>query len=195
MASAATGRQRYRWLLLLLSAVLLVAWAFVEGTGGTGRPAGADAPGATSGTTSGTSSGAVAGDPSGTASGGPSGSPSSTSADEQTDGGSVGSSGGSSDGTDPDSGLPWIEESALPDQAIEVLARIDAGGPFDYPGNDDVTFENREDLLPEEPYGYYREYTVEVAPRVRGPQRIVTGEGGEYYWTADHYDSFSRIRR
>lgn len=187
MASAATGRQRYRWLLLLLSAVLLVAWAFVEGTGETGRTAGTDAPGATSGTTSGTSSGAVAGDPSGTASSSPSSSPSSTSTDGAAD--------DTSDDTDPDSGLPWIEESALPDQAIEVLARIDAGGPFDYPGNDDVTFENREDLLPDEPYGYYREYTVEVAPRVRGPQRIVTGEGGEYYWTADHYDSFSRIRR
>ena len=39
------------------------------------------------------------------------------------------------------------------------------------------------------------EYTVESAPRVRGPRRIVTGDGGEYYWTDDHYDSFSRIER
>ena len=77
----------------------------------------------------------------------------------------------------------------------DVLGRIDAGGPFKYPDNDGVTFENREDLLPDRPMGYYREYTVESAPRVRGPRRIVTGDGGEYYWTDDHYDSFSRIER
>ena len=97
--------------------------------------------------------------------------------------------------TDPDSGLPYVDEASLPAEAQDVLDRIDAGGPFKYPGNDDVTFENREELLPDHPEGYYREYTVETAPQVRGPRRIVTGDGGEYYWTDDHYDSFSRIAR
>ncbi|MCF6377308.1 ribonuclease [Nocardioides KLBMP 9356] len=114
-------------------------------------------------------------------------SPSSSSSDEPT--------ATSSPGTDPDSGLPYVEESSLPAEAQDVLARIDAGGPFKYPDNDGVVFENREDLLPDQPYGYYREYTVETAPRVRGPRRIVTGEEDQYYWTDDHYDSFSRIRR
>ena len=97
--------------------------------------------------------------------------------------------------TDPESGLPYVDEASLPAEARDVLDRIDAGGPFKYPDDDDGTFENREELLPDQPFGYYREYTVETAPRVRGPRRIVTGDGGEYYWTADHYDSFSRIRR
>ena len=105
------------------------------------------------------------------------------------------SSPSSPSGTDRESGLPYVAEASLPAEARDVLERIDAGGPFAYPDNDGVTFENREDLLPDRPMGYYREYTVESAPRVRGPRRIVTGDGGEYYWTDDHYDSFSRIER
>ena len=59
-----------------------------------------------------------------------------------------------------------------------------------------MTFENREDLLPDQPLGYYREYTVPTpGSETRGARRIVAGEGGEYYWTDDHYDSFSRIER
>lgn len=105
------------------------------------------------------------------------------------------SSQSSSPSTDPESGLPYVDEATLPAEARDVLDRIDAGGPFKYPRNDGVTFENREDLLPDQPLGYYREYTVESAPDVRGPRRIVTGDSDEYYWTDDHYDSFSRIRR
>ncbi|RKT77546.1 guanyl-specific ribonuclease Sa [Terracoccus luteus] len=97
--------------------------------------------------------------------------------------------------TDPASGLPWIAESALPAQARQTLALIRAGGPYPYPRNDDKTFGNRERLLPREPSGYYREYTV-ITPGEgdRGARRIITGREGEKYWTADHYDSFSRIR-
>ncbi|EWT01466.1 ribonuclease [Intrasporangium oryzae NRRL B-24470] len=97
--------------------------------------------------------------------------------------------------TDPASGLPWIDESALPPEARETLALIRAGGPFPYPRNDGVTFANREGLLPREQRGYYREYTVQTPGSPdRGPRRIITGSGGETYWTADHYASFSRIR-
>ena len=69
------------------------------------------------------------------------------------------------------------------------------GGPFPYPRNDGVVFENREGHLPKEPSSYYHEYTV-VTPGTqdRGPRRIITGSQGEKYFTADHYDSFQRIR-
>lgn len=97
--------------------------------------------------------------------------------------------------TDPVSGLPWIAESALPPQARDTLALIASGGPFPYPRNDNQTFQNREGILPREPRGYYKEFTVETPGEDdRGPRRIVTGSGGEKYWTADHYDSFERIR-
>ena len=29
----------------------------------------------------------------------------------------------------------------------------------------------------------------------RGARRIITGDGGEFYWTEDHYASFERIAR
>lgn len=97
--------------------------------------------------------------------------------------------------TDPASGLPRVAEHDLPTEARETLALIDAGGPYPY-DQDDQTFFNREGLLPGQPVGYYREYTV-VTPGEddRGPRRIVAGREGEYYWTSDHYVSFERIVR
>jgi ribonuclease T1 len=98
--------------------------------------------------------------------------------------------------TDPVSGLPWVDEQELPGQARDTLQLIDAGGPFPYPGKDGSTFNNLEGLLPEHDRGYYAEYTVPTpGSRDRGARRIITGDGGEYYWTADHYEHFDRIRR
>lgn len=99
-------------------------------------------------------------------------------------------------GTDPDSGLTWIAESDLPPEGVETLRLIDDGGPFPYPGKDGSTFGNREGILPEEASGYYAEYTVPTpGSDDRGARRIVTGEGGEFYFTEDHYESFARIDR
>lgn len=100
------------------------------------------------------------------------------------------------DETDPASGLPYVDVADLPPEASETLRLIDAGGPFPYPDRDDTTFHNFEGILPDEPDGYYREYTVET-PGLdhRGARRIVTGDGGEHYWTDDHYESFSVIVR
>ena len=97
---------------------------------------------------------------------------------------------------DPDSGLPWVAESDLAPEALETLKDIDNGGPYDYPGKDDTTFTNAEGLLPDHESGYYREYTVETPGSPdRGARRIVTGDGGEFYYTDDHYQSFRRIAR
>jgi ribonuclease T1 len=97
---------------------------------------------------------------------------------------------------DPESGLPFVAEAALPPEARETLGLIDAGGPFPYPDKDGSTFSNFEGLLPAHERGYYAEYTVPTpGSRDRGARRIITGDGGEYYWTADHYESFSRILR
>jgi ribonuclease T1 len=101
----------------------------------------------------------------------------------------------SSGDIDDETGLPWILEEELPALAQGTLALIDQGGPYPYE-RDGITFENREGILPDESRGYYHEYTV-VAPNAddRGPERIVTGDGGEFYWTADHYESFERVLR
>ena len=94
----------------------------------------------------------------------------------------------------PDS-LPVVSLAQLPSQAADTVALIDSGGPFPY-DQDDSVFGNFEGLLPSEPSGYYREYTV-VTPGSgdRGARRIVAGENGELDWTDDHYQSFSRILR
>lgn len=87
-----------------------------------------------------------------------------------------------------------IAVSRLPPEARRTLALIRQGGPFPY-ARDGSVFGNREGLLPRQNRGYYREYTV-VTPgsRDRGARRIVSGRVGEYWYTADHYRSFRRIR-
>jgi ribonuclease T1 len=75
----------------------------------------------------------------------------------------------------------------------EVLKLIDAGGPFSSE-QDGTVFSNREGLLPQQPSGYYHEYTVPTPGSPdRGARRLVTGEGGEVYYTSDHYSSFTQI--
>ena len=86
----------------------------------------------------------------------------------------------------------------LPKEARSTLAAIRRGGPFAYE-KDGTTFFNREGHLPARPRGYYTEYTVATpGARDRGARRIVAGgdpaRSGEYYYTADHYRSFLRIR-
>ena len=94
-----------------------------------------------------------------------------------------------------------IAVAELPEEARTTLQLIKQGGPFPY-DKDGAVFGNFEKRLPLRPRGYYREYTVET-PGVshRGKRRIVAGAGpsqakhdDEYYYTADHYQSFRRIR-
>ena len=56
-------------------------------------------------------------------------------------------------------------------------------------------FLNNTGNLPAKAAGYYREFTVPLAGQSgRGAARIVTGAGGEVYYTADHYLTFTRIK-
>lgn len=92
------------------------------------------------------------------------------------------------------SGPDEIGRGALPAEARDTLERIERGGPFPY-RKDGTTFHNRERLLPVRGRDYYREYTVPTpGRRDRGARRIVTGAGGERYYTDDHYRSFKRVR-
>ena len=104
-------------------------------------------------------------------------------------------------------GAATVARDRLPVEARETLARIEAGGPFKY-RQDGVVFGNREHRLPQRERGYYHEYTVPTpGARDRGARRIIAGASGkesgqrsaperarrEYWYTADHYNSFARI--
>lgn len=102
----------------------------------------------------------------------------------------------------PAASIESVALAALPEEARQTLVLIKRGGPFPY-RKDGTVFQNRERRLPARPGGYYREYTVPTPGESdRGARRIVAGRGaagdvrasGEYYYTADHYRSFRRIR-
>ncbi|GAA3686603.1 ribonuclease [Lentzea atacamensis] len=89
------------------------------------------------------------------------------------------------------SGLDIEPLSKLPAEASATWKLIESKGPFPYPRNDGVTFENREKRLPQQKSGYYKEYTVPTPGSPdRGARRLVTGAGKEVFYTADHYSSF-----
>ena len=91
-----------------------------------------------------------------------------------------------------------VDLSTLPPQAQQTHDRIVAGGPFPYE-KDGAVFGNRERLLPAQPRGYYREYTVKTpGSSDRGARRMVCGgvlsTAPEIcFYSADHYASFTRI--
>lgn len=94
--------------------------------------------------------------------------------------------------------LPDIALAELPQEGREVYALILRGGPFRH-DRDGVVFGNRERLLPAQPRGHYREYTVRTpGSKGRGARRIVCGGApaapDACYYSDDHYQSFKRIR-
>ena len=103
--------------------------------------------------------------------------------------------------TDPASGLRWVDLSSLPPEASDTMDEIQDGPPYPFPGKDGVTYHNLNGVLPAQPDGYYHEFTVRT-PGVssRGARRIVVGgaqrgqANQEWYYTADHYETFVRIR-
>lgn len=101
-----------------------------------------------------------------------------------------------SDQRDPETGLLLVEVRRLPRQVQETVALIERGGPYPY-RQDGATFSNREGLLPPEPKGFYREFTVATTGSDdRGARRVVTGDRDrQFFYTADHYESFVQIRR
>ena len=92
-----------------------------------------------------------------------------------------------------------IAVRALPKQGQDTLALIAAGGPF-ASDRDGIPFSNRERILPRQPRGFYREYTVRTpGVRSRGARRIVCGGDQRAadlcYYSDDHYQTFKCIAR
>jgi ribonuclease T1 len=89
--------------------------------------------------------------------------------------------------------LPTVTVEELPPEARDTLALILAGGPFPYE-RDGAVFQNREGLLPEQPAGFYLEYTVPTPGEDdRGARRFVVGGSSQFFYTDDHYESFREL--
>ena len=83
----------------------------------------------------------------------------------------------------------------LPLEVSQTIERIERGAPLRF-RHDGSVFGNYDGHLPRRPKGYYHEYTVQSEwRRRRGARRLIVGRGGEYYYTADHYETFRRIAR
>lgn len=96
--------------------------------------------------------------------------------------------------TEQSQAIGQIRVSELPSEGRSTLRAIQQGGPFAY-DRDGVVFSNFERVLPRHARGYYHEYTVKTpGVRHRGARRIVCGPLPECYYTADHYQSFKRIK-
>lgn len=95
--------------------------------------------------------------------------------------------------------LPTVALADLPRQAQTTERLVRAGGPFPYE-KDGIVFGNRERILPRQPRGYYREYTVPTpGARDRGARRLVCGgrqprNPDACFYTDDHYASFRRVQ-
>ena len=97
---------------------------------------------------------------------------------------------GSSQGLQAEQGeqgsLPVVAFANLSTEARDTLRAFKRDG---------AVFNNFEQVLPKRQRGYYHEYTVPTpGMNNRGVRRIISGETGEYYYTADHYQTFKRIQ-
>jgi ribonuclease T1 len=91
-------------------------------------------------------------------------------------------------------GIKTAHIVGLPIEVRQTIVLIRQGGPFPFK-RDGIVFQNRENRLPPEPIGYYREYTVPTpGVRGRGARRLIAGRPGEYYYSPDHYRTFWRIK-
>ncbi|BAU10828.1 guanyl-specific ribonuclease St [Leptolyngbya sp. NIES-3755] len=89
--------------------------------------------------------------------------------------------------------MQQVKVSDLTPEAQTTLQQIQSGGSFPYL-QDGSVFKNLEKKLPVKPLNYYLEYTVETPGSPdRGARRIVIGQGGEIYYTDDHYNSFQEV--
>jgi guanyl-specific ribonuclease Sa len=76
----------------------------------------------------------------------------------------------------------------------KTLDRIQLGQRLSKFRHDGITFENREQRLPQRESGYYREW-VHPTPGESGPgpQRVISGNSGEFWYTSNHYRTFIKL--
>ena len=105
---------------------------------------------------------------------------------------------------------PKVEDAARVKAILKLVSDIYNNVPLPY-SQDGATFTNREGVLPKQPLGFYKEYTLltgdaphlvvidgqtyQVAPdqSARGSERVIIGGGEKLYYTPDHYAHFIQL--
>lgn len=105
---------------------------------------------------------------------------------------------------------PKIEDQARIKAIMKLITDIVNGVHLPY-SQDGAIFSNKEGRLPQQPKGYYKEYTLltgsaphtvviggttyQVAPDLsaRGSERVIIGGGEHIYYTPDHYAHFIEL--
>jgi ribonuclease T1 len=103
--------------------------------------------------------------------------------------------------------LPVVRDDMRVKAILKLISDVYYGRPLPY-AQDGSVFTNKEGLLPVQPRGFYREYTLltggaphtvtigettyQVAPDLsaRGSERVIIGGGEKVYYTPDHYAHF-----
>jgi guanyl-specific ribonuclease Sa len=107
---------------------------------------------------------------------------------------------------------PAISDPGRVKLILQIISDVYDGKPLRFP-KDGSVWENREGMLPDQPAGYYREYTVLPAPGspshimvgdrsievppangTRGAERLIIGGGQIVYYTPNHYRDFIELR-
>jgi ribonuclease T1 len=118
---------------------------------------------------------------------------------------------GQADSPAPGRGFnPAVQDKVRDKLIMKLISDIYNGVQLPY-AQDGVTFKNKEGLLPQQPLGFYREYTLitgdaphtvviggvtyQVSPDLgaRGSERVVIGGGKRIYYTPDHYRTFIEL--
>lgn len=122
----------------------------------------------------------------------------STTATETTTAKAVASSVKSSTPATP-AGVDTCSVDQLPNEALDTIADVSDGAPYEHGKYDNRHFGNYENILPKQRSSYYREFTVDTPGlNHRGERRLVVGGGSTtdpevWYYTEDHYESFCLI--
>jgi guanyl-specific ribonuclease Sa len=107
--------------------------------------------------------------------------------------------------------LPVISDQGRVQTILELIQKIHDNTPLPY-SHDGITYNNKEGHLPQQPTGFYKEYTLippansawtitiggqayQVSPNTggRGAERIIIGNGELVYYTPDHYRTFIQL--
>ena len=105
---------------------------------------------------------------------------------------------------------PKVEDPARIKAILKLVSDVYNNVHLPY-SQDGATFTNKEKRLPQQPLGFYKEYTLltgnaphtvvidgttyQVAPDLsaRGSERIIIGGGEKLYYTPDHYAHFIEL--